>query len=672
MKLHDDAILLNGINSDTGLGMSDLNEKLAQNFVVVRKLGEGGMGAVYLAREKSTGEEVALKLIHKQLLTDPKMIQRFNQEAIAVRGLVHPNHVCLRDSDVPLQGSPYIVMDYIHGIDLATVIARHGPLSPAEALDVFIQVTDALAYAHGKGIIHRDVKPSNIIISLGADKLVKVVDFGIAKMLKTVKRTELTEESEIIGTPYYMSPEQCQGDPMDARSDVYSTGCVLYEVLCGRPPFAQRNPVKVILQHLHEQAKSFREANSTLRAPAGLEEVVLKCLEKRPEDRYQSARELCRDLIAVRAGRRPKARSRIRIRVKHAKTMAIVLLSLAVGAGATLLVTHSSVNTGAPSVPAPAPVPRGSDATVPDSSDINSAGSYFFGKANKSALAKRIFADKNKTVLRADEFNALSDADMPAIAEQHNLRLVNLYGTSISSKSLKYLANLPLKLLVLSNTNISDNEVDQVAKIKTLQSLCVDDTKVTGDFLAGINTLPHLDTLHIRGAQIRDRDLHLLSPLTTLRDLDVSFDKIGDVGAKELAALPVDTLDLREDDITDEGLKALARSKSLRCLSLAGCANITAAGVESLAQLPMVALNVHNTSISKSGNVEFLKAFHNLRLIEFGSQAGTLSEIEAKLRAANIDDTSPDLIVMTSAAPISISDLKARLDQHQQPIQPVR
>ena len=218
------------------------------------------------------------------------------------------------------------------------------PLTVEEALDVFIQVTDALAYAHAKDIIHRDIKPSNIIVSIDSDRVVKVVDFGIAKMLKKDKRNELTEDSEIIGTPYYMSPEQCQGDPLDARSDIYSTGCVLYQALSGRPPFAQRNPVKIILQHLNEKPKSFREAFPTLKVPQTLEAIILKCLEKRPSDRYQSASALCDDLVAMRVGRKPRGLSRVNVRVKDGKTVALMLASLAVGAGATWLLTRQSAS----------------------------------------------------------------------------------------------------------------------------------------------------------------------------------------------------------------------------------------------------------------------------------------------------------------------------------------
>lgn len=332
LKLNNDAHPSQGwVSREEELALPELNERVASNFVFLKKLGEGGMGSVYLVKEKATGEQVAIKLVRKELLVDPRCIKRFEQEAMAVRNLVHPNLVSMREYEVPLHGSPYIVMDYVRGVDLATILHRHGALSCDEALDVFIQVTEAIAYAHAKGIIHRDLKPANIIVSLEGERRVKVVDFGIAKMLRASQKvSQVTEVDEVVGTPYYMSPEQCQGDPLDARSDIYSLGCVLYEALSGRPPFTYRHPVKVILAHLKETPRQLQTSAGKSRRLSGLEQITLKCLEKKREHRYKSAADLLEHLICLREGRNPV---RLHIKRKHGALalgtlVAIILLAV--------------------------------------------------------------------------------------------------------------------------------------------------------------------------------------------------------------------------------------------------------------------------------------------------------------------------------------------------------
>jgi serine/threonine protein kinase len=195
-------------------------------------------------------------------------------------------------------------MDYLDGKTLEQVLKNEGYLDTDRALDIFIQTTEAIAHAHLKGVIHRDIKPSNIIIEQGEHKIehIKVVDFGIAKVLPSEQQTQnaLTQTGDIFGTPLYMSPEQCQGNMQDARSDIYALGCVMYEALTGITPFAAENPIKIILRHVNGDAKPMAAVNRSAGVPADLEAVVMRCLEVDPEDRYQKANELLLDLRRVR------------------------------------------------------------------------------------------------------------------------------------------------------------------------------------------------------------------------------------------------------------------------------------------------------------------------------------------------------------------------------------
>jgi tetratricopeptide (TPR) repeat protein/tRNA A-37 threonylcarbamoyl transferase component Bud32 len=272
-------------------------------------LGEGGMGAVYMAVHTGLNKAVAIKILHSSLADDDGASRRFEREAKATSGLSHANLAAVSDFGVSEDGSPYFVMEYVQGNSLASVIDKVGSIEPSRVIDLFCQVAGAVNYAHSHGVIHRDLKPSNIIVSSAEDgsDLIKVVDFGIAKVLgeQLDIKQNLTQTGEILGSPLYMSPEQCTGIAMDRRSDIYSIGCVMYEALTGKPPLAGDNTVQTILKHVNEKPAPMASVNPSMRLPAGLEEVVLQCLEKNPEARYQSLEALSQDLSAIKEGRAP-------------------------------------------------------------------------------------------------------------------------------------------------------------------------------------------------------------------------------------------------------------------------------------------------------------------------------------------------------------------------------
>lgn len=275
---------------------------LSSRYKIGELIGVGGMGAVYKAEDVSIGKTFAIKILQKELAEDPLALRRFEREAAAIGQLTHNNIVAVYEYGTTEDSSPYIVMDYLEGTGLDARLQDRVYLSPAEASSIFIQVADALEHAHDKGIVHRDVKPSNIILT-GPDDL-KLVDFGIAKVLPEGDKTTMgtTQTGELVGSPWYMSPEQCTGKPVDGRSDIYSLGCVLYEALTGKPPFTGDNPVQIILHHVNDPPERPSLRYSSLDIPEDLEYIVLRCLEKSPDDRYQSARDLKADLEHFLAG----------------------------------------------------------------------------------------------------------------------------------------------------------------------------------------------------------------------------------------------------------------------------------------------------------------------------------------------------------------------------------
>jgi eukaryotic-like serine/threonine-protein kinase len=266
-------------------------------YEIISQLGHGGMGIVYKARRVDTGRLVGLKVLHPHLLTDALSRARFEQEA-QKSGLTHRNLIGIHKFGFSASGQPYIAMDYLDGCPL-TKLLEEGPLSFASFTNIFTQVCEGLDYAHSKGVIHRDIKPGNIMICNrdGDSAIVKIVDFGIAKSnIVAGDDAKLTPSGEVIGSPLYMSPEQCAGGAPDPRSDIYSLGCVMYEAATGYVPFNDSSPIKLILKQISEKPPTFNELNPHVSYSLEQEKIVMKALEKDPSRRYQTAEELGRDL----------------------------------------------------------------------------------------------------------------------------------------------------------------------------------------------------------------------------------------------------------------------------------------------------------------------------------------------------------------------------------------
>ena len=266
-------------------------------YVLRSLLGGGGMGRVYLARDEVLGRDVALKILREQYARDEGFVERFEREARAAAALNYTSVVSVYDRGQAEDGIYYIAMEYVPGGTLKDLILR-GPVEAGEAVRLSVQVADALGFAHARGIVHRDVKPHNVLLTAAGDA--KVADFGIARAASDIT---ISNSSQVLGTAKYISPEQAMGETVGPESDLYSLGVVLYEMLTGEVPFEADSAVGVAMKHVSEPPRPPSEKNPAV--PEALDAVTMKLLEKRPEDRYPGAAELVADLSRVGEGLPP-------------------------------------------------------------------------------------------------------------------------------------------------------------------------------------------------------------------------------------------------------------------------------------------------------------------------------------------------------------------------------
>ena len=262
--------------------------KINDRYEVVKTIGEGGMANVYLAYDVILERKVAVKILRGDLATDEKFVRRFQREALSASSLSHPNIVEVYDVGEDT-GNYYIVMEYIEGKHLKQLLKRRGSLTLREVIDIMLQITDGIGAAHESYIIHRDIKPQNIMIL--ENGLVKITDFGIAMALNG---TQLTQTNSVMGSVHYLPPEQASGKGSTIQSDGYSMGILMYELLSGTLPYKGDNAVEIALKHLKEPLPSLRELDPDI--PQAIENIILKSAAKNPQNRYADAREMNEDL----------------------------------------------------------------------------------------------------------------------------------------------------------------------------------------------------------------------------------------------------------------------------------------------------------------------------------------------------------------------------------------
>ena len=277
---------------------------LADRYVLTKLIGGGSSSLVYQGRRRHDNKPVAVKLLIVNSRSSPEVLARFKREARLNSVLVHKNIVAVEDYGVGERDQPFLVMELLDGATLQEIVEKHGLPNLVEVLGFFRQVCDGLSYAHSQGIVHRDIKPNNMMVMGSGESgfTVKIVDFGLARLAENDNpNTEVTQAGNVVGSPPYMSPEQCRGEQVDHRSDIYSLGCSLYEMLHGDLPYLGKDPVSVMIKHLKAPIPEMEVKRADSEVNAELNKVVSRCLAKEREARYQTASEVASELARCEA-----------------------------------------------------------------------------------------------------------------------------------------------------------------------------------------------------------------------------------------------------------------------------------------------------------------------------------------------------------------------------------
>lgn len=676
---------------------------LAGQYEFLGKIGEGGMGVVYKARHIALNQVVAIKMLHVNGLDSVSRL-RFQQEAKAVNSLDHPLIVRVRDFGVSESGQPHMVLDFIDGTTLEKQLKTHGALTFSQARNIFSQVCDAMAHAHERHVLHRDLKPGNIMLVERRDQepFVKIVDFGIAKITDPGQESgmNLTRTGDVFGSPFYMSPEQIAGQKLDGRADIYSLGCVVFESLTGTPPFVGKNAIETLIQHSNHEPPTLKEASFGGSFPAELQRVMDKVLAKEPSDRYQTMLQFKTDLMKALGGNPAIEAAASKVQnTKNAQTKKVVLPIVLVGilgvaalggllaynvfcknSGSSLVAQSNSDKSNGASRGTPASqAHKFRDDEVSNTSDVRLIDSTADFRAMEAAPAKKILSQKNLDSVDASKMWT-TDEDLIAFDQIEKTGEINLSGSRVEGKGLAHLLHLQkLRVIDLSHTNtLKDDAYAMLAKMKNLESLDLSSSEVTDAELVKLEQMPNLLQLTLKDniisakglialshlpklqkldiedcKRIQPGDWNLFKSFGALQTLDVSGTKFDDAGLKALCASrgtpPLDTLELDHTVVTDAGFVDIAKLDFLQNLSVAGT-KITRIGLANiLGNSNIQRVNVADCFKLKSEDIDLFcngRSFKALDLSYLTLTAKNYSELSKApistlyLNHSNFDDSA--------------------------------
>ncbi len=575
-------------------------EVIAERYEVLSELGMGAVAVVYKVRDTYLNKEFALKMMRNEQASGEQLI-RFQQEAMLVAKLQHTSISTVYHCGVTDDNQPFLVMDYHDGQTLSDALEKHGPLPLSTAIDVFVQICDGIAYSHERGILHRDLKTSNVMLiksdSSSTIPKVRILDFGLAKMTCSSGGI-LTRPGMALGSPAYMSPEHGHGKVLDERSDLYSMGCVMFETLTGRVPIRGATSVDTILRQISQPAPALSAVAEGKTFPPALERIVARCLEKDPADRFQSMLELKEALLKLLEEKEPAPTAVVHQpgQISTGVVIIAVAAALCIAAGIFFIFalmqdphTEPSLSSQIKGAKSPVPLKDQAVAALPPS------GAEDAPSKNKDAVDD-LFSEWMDMPWEGGitwKWNQLKveDRELIRVSKMPQFKFVSLYRAkgTFTSNGLRALLRSPyLRGIGVGTCDLTPEQLDDITLIA-----------------------PHLEAVLLSDdPAIRGKDLLKLKRMPNLRLLDLSKGKFNDKALKNVAKLPnVSLLKLCSmPNLTGSGLDYLESMKSLRVLSLRGTELTDRAAWSNLAHLKqLTALSVAETGVTDEGVDELCK-----------------------------------------------------------------
>lgn len=633
--------------------------KLSSSYEFSEVIGSGGMGVIYKARHPILKKLVAVKILHQ---INAQTVMRFQREAQAATNLHHENVIAVHEFGVTKEGQPYMVMDFLEGKSLAELIAERGALHQDLCLHIFDQLCNGIAHAHSKGVLHRDLKPSNIMLIAPESwkPQVQIVDFGIAKVLSPEGGDlgKLTQTGDIIGSPLYMSPEQCLGKDIDFRSDIYSIGCVMFEALTGKPPIVGETMMETMLKQMNDKAPLLNQARSGKDFPVWLERLVERALQKDPQQRFQSVKEL-KTALERRIVPDPNSTSAAASAAhfhswnkapRFAVPLCAVLL-LAVACAVALHLTHSPPNTAT---------------TLKAQSNVNHDDTAATSKLtddllnDPNAATKAMIEDtSNDTITNVDR-QPITDEALLGLKDRIDVKVLRVPSSRITEAALRDIVHLPLVALILEDNKRITNKALEILTAEGSRTIAIEELSVAKTSIndAGLRYIPRfykLENLNLRDDGITNAGLVNLKRLKNLAVLKLGGNQsITDAGLANLSELTnLDSLELRYTSVNGSGLNALKNLRYLRSLFLTGTPTNDAA-LAAIKQLPVMSLELDFTKVSSEGvgHLREIKTLKVLNLNHVGLSAEAIASLSTmplnSLEVAATGLTDQDLIQLAN------------------------
>lgn len=591
-----------------------VTQLFAQRYRIIREIGAGGMGVVFEAEDELLKKKVAVKTIHKGIFTAEHIV-RFQREATVLANLNHPNLVPVYVFGLTDDNEPYMVMNYEKGKTLHEIIEGRGRFPLYKSLNVFIQICDAMQHVHEHNVLHRDLKPGNIIVrhTENENPSIVVIDFGVAMIATGDAIDSLTRTGMLVGTPVCMSPEQIRGHELDARSDIYALGCLMFETLTGKLPFAAPSALELLNLKLTKAPPSMLDAAPDLDLPSGIAEIVLKALAPLPGDRYQNMFDLKMDLIAFKSGdyksssveappppEPPKAKKRV---VLSAARVALIAAIVGLTLIPFLIFFHSRESRKQLSVTEKAKLEE--EHTV---KTVNLAIDHLFKKGHKDGVVKGDFYtnssynDEKAASFINSYFGIIKAVNLhggevtgkffdKVIANRKTITVVRTLGANITDDGLKAASRLPclndvdlndeaqitpkgisylrkvpnLSRFTFCGYGLTPAHIDEIVKLPKVEVLNLSSASVTDDSIEKIAAMPKLKVLIFTGSNVTAKGLAILAPMKpNLEMLGVSSVNLGDEGVEQIVKMKLKKLEIRNNPrISDRGLAMIASMKGL-------------------------------------------------------------------------------------------------------------